>query len=114
MSVLHGANILITGGTGSFWQGLRAVRPRPVLNPTRLVIFSRDELKQYEVRQKFDDDSRLRWFIGDVRDERRLHRAMHNVDYVIHAAALKRVKPSAEYDPIAFVKTGTLLVRKMS
>ena len=103
MSVLHGANILITGGTGSFGKAF-VQYALDHLNPTRLVIFSRDELKQYEVRQKFDDDSRLRWFIGDVRDERRLHRAMHNVDYVIHAAALKQVD-TAEYNPFEFVKT---------
>ena len=55
------------------------------------MVFSRDELKQYECRQLFDDDQRLRWFIGDIRDERRLLRAMHGVDYVVHAAALKQV-----------------------
>ena len=77
------------------------------LNPRRLVIFSRDELKQYEVRQQFGDDPRLRWFIGDIRDERRLARALHGVDYVVHAAALKQVD-TAEYNPFEFVKTNIL------
>jgi UDP-N-acetylglucosamine 4,6-dehydratase (inverting) len=77
------------------------------LDPRRLVIFSRDELKQYEVRQIFKDDPRLRWFIGDIRDERRLARALHGVDYVVHAAALKQVD-TAEYNPFEFVKTNVL------
>jgi len=73
----------------------------------RLVVFSRDELKQYEVRQLFNNDSRLRWFIGDIRDERRLARALHGVDYVVHAAALKQVD-TAEYNPFEFIKTNVL------
>jgi UDP-N-acetylglucosamine 4,6-dehydratase len=105
-SVLHGSSILITGGTGSF--GKAFVRyALDNLDPRRLVIFSRDELKQYEVRQLFKDDPRLRWFIGDIRDERRLLRAMHNVDYVVHAAALKQVD-TAEYNPFEFVKTNVM------
>ena len=68
------------------------------------MIFSRDELKQYEVRQKFADDPRLRWFIGDIRDQHRLARAMHGVDYVVHAAALKQVD-TAEYNPFEYVQT---------
>ena len=67
-------------------------------------IFSRDELKQYEARQLFGDDPRLRWFIGDVRDLDRLRRAMHGVDYVVHAAALKQVD-TAEYNPFEYVQT---------
>ena len=106
MSVLEGASILITGGTGSF--GKAFIRHALAhLNPRRLVIFSRDELKQYEVRQQFGDDPRLRWFIGDIRDERRLARALHGVDYVVHAAALKQVD-TAEYNPFEFVKTNIL------
>lgn len=106
MSVLHGSDILVTGGTGSF--GKAFVRHAlDHLNPRRLIIFSRDELKQYEVRQLFGDDPRLRWFLGDIRDERRLLRAMHNVDYVIHAAALKQVD-TAEYNPFEFVKTNVV------
>lgn len=106
MSILEGSSILITGGTGSFGKSfIRYALDH--LNPRRLVIFSRDELKQYEVRQQFKDDPRLRWFIGDIRDERRLARALHKVDYVVHAAALKQVD-TAEYNPFEFVKTNVL------
>jgi UDP-N-acetylglucosamine 4,6-dehydratase len=94
---------LITGGTGSFGKAfLRHVLTE--LDPQRVVIFSRDELKQYEVRQTFGDDPRLRWFIGDVRDRFRLTRAMHGIDYVVHAAALKQVD-TAEYNPFEYVQT---------
>ncbi|MDR2974297.1 MAG: UDP-N-acetylglucosamine 4,6-dehydratase (inverting) [Propionibacteriaceae bacterium] len=106
MSVLSGSSILITGGTGSF--GKKFIRHAlNTLSPKRLVIYSRDELKQYEVRQKFHDDPRLRWFIGDIRDDKRLFRAMHGVDYVVHAAALKQVD-TAEYNPYEFVKTNII------
>jgi UDP-N-acetylglucosamine 4,6-dehydratase len=106
VSVLQGASILVTGGTGSF--GKSFIRHAlDELDPRRLVVFSRDELKQYEVRQLFDDDKRLRWFIGDVRDERRLLRALHEVDYVVHAAALKQVD-TGEYNPFEFVKTNVM------
>jgi UDP-N-acetylglucosamine 4,6-dehydratase (inverting) len=106
MSLLNGASILVTGGTGSFGKAFI----REVLDnhdPRRVVVFSRDELKQYEVRNLFDNDPRLRWFIGDIRDERRLARALHGVDYVVHAAALKQVD-TAEYNPFEFVKTNVL------
>ncbi|MCW2819894.1 MAG: hypothetical protein JWR42_2681 [Marmoricola sp.] len=103
MSVLTGSNILVTGGTGSFGKAFIDYALAK-LDPARLVVFSRDELKQYEVRQRFNDDPRLRWFIGDVRDERRLQRAMHGVDFVVHAAALKQVD-TAEYNPFEFVRT---------
>lgn len=106
MTVLRDSSILITGGTGSFGKAFVSHALRN-LNPRRVVIFSRDELKQYEVRQHFRDDSRLRWFIGDVRDDRRLLRALHGVDYVVHAAALKQVD-TAEYNPFEFVKTNVL------
>jgi UDP-N-acetylglucosamine 4,6-dehydratase len=103
LSILSGSSILITGGTGSFGKAfLRQVLDE--LDPHRVVIFSRDELKQYEVRQLFNDDPRLRWFIGDVRDRFRLTRAMHGVDYVVHAAALKQVD-TAEYNPSEYVAT---------
>ncbi|NNH03422.1 UDP-N-acetylglucosamine 4,6-dehydratase (inverting) [Microbacterium ulmi] len=103
MAILDGSSILITGGTGSFGKAFMAhVLERH--DPRRIVVYSRDELKQYEVRQMFGDDSRLRWFIGDVRDEHRLRRAMHGVDYVVHAAALKQVD-TAEYNPFEYVRT---------
>lgn len=103
MSVLSGSSVLVTGGTGSFGKAF----VRQVLDeqdPARVVILSRDELKQYEVRRLFDDDPRLRWFIGDVRDQPRLRRAMHGVDYVVHAAALKQVD-TAEYNPFEYIRT---------
>ncbi|MFF1528379.1 UDP-N-acetylglucosamine 4,6-dehydratase (inverting) [Cellulomonas sp. NPDC058312] len=103
MSLLTGSSILITGGTGSFGKAFI----REVLDhhdPRRLVVFSRDELKQYEVRRQFGDDPRLRWFIGDIRDRQRLDRAMHGVDHVVHAAALKQVD-TAEYNPFEYVQT---------
>ncbi|MFG1681909.1 UDP-N-acetylglucosamine 4,6-dehydratase (inverting) [Nonomuraea sp. NPDC049269] len=103
MSILSGSSILITGGTGSF--GKAFVRHAlDHLDVRRLVIFSRDELKQYEARHLFNDDPRLRWFIGDVRDRGRLTRAMHRIDYVVHAAALKQVD-TAEYNPFEYVVT---------
>lgn len=103
MSMLTGASILVTGGTGSFGKAfLREVLDNH--DPRRIVVFSRDELKQFEVRAMFGDDPRLRWFIGDVRDRRRLERAMHGVDYVVHAAALKQVD-TAEYNPFEFIAT---------
>jgi UDP-N-acetylglucosamine 4,6-dehydratase len=98
-----GSSILITGGTGSFGK-MFARYALDNLDPRRLVIFSRDELKQYEMRNQFADDPRLRWFIGDIRDLRRLQRAMHDVEYVVHAAALKQVD-TAEYNPFEFVDT---------
>jgi UDP-N-acetylglucosamine 4,6-dehydratase (inverting) len=106
MSVLSGSSILVTGGTGSFGKAFI----RELLDnhePRRIVIYSRDELKQYECRQMFKDDHRLRWFIGDIRDLPRLNRAMHGVDYVVHAAALKQVD-TAEYNPYEFVKTNII------
>ncbi|TWP35073.1 UDP-N-acetylglucosamine 4,6-dehydratase (inverting) [Leekyejoonella antrihumi] len=106
MSILEGSNILVTGGTGSFGKAFITKLLRDV-KPKRVVIYSRDELKQWEVRQMFKDDPRLRWFIGDVRDLDRLRRAMHQVDYVVHAAALKQVD-TGEYNPYEFVKTNVL------
>ncbi|NIJ14597.1 UDP-N-acetylglucosamine 4,6-dehydratase [Saccharomonospora amisosensis] len=103
MSELGGSSILLTGGTGSFGKAF-IQHALQELDPRRLVVLSRDELKQYEVRRHFGDDPRLRWFIGDVRDRRRLERAMHGVDYVVHAAALKQVD-TGEYNPFEFVQT---------
>jgi UDP-N-acetylglucosamine 4,6-dehydratase (inverting) len=106
MPLLERSSILVTGGTGSF--GKEFIRfALDHLDPKRLVVFSRDELKQYEARQLFNDDPRLRWFIGDVRDQSRLLRAMHGIDYVVHAAALKQVD-TAEYNPFEFVKTNVI------
>ena len=103
MSILDGRSVLITGGTGSF--GKRFVQT--ILDETdvrRVAIFSRDELKQYEMQQAYPNEPRLRFFIGDVRDRPRLDRAFFDVDFVIHAAALKQV-PAAEYNPFEAVKT---------
>lgn len=101
--MLANSTILITGGTGSF--GNRFV-PMTLakFNPRKLIIYSRDEMKQWEMAQKFGDDPRIRFFIGDVRDRDRLYRALDGVDYVVHAAAVKIV-PSAEYNPFECVKT---------
>ena len=103
---LADASILVTGGTGSFghkFVEILLVRHRP----RRLVIFSRDELKQSEMRARFGDDPRLRFFIGDVRDRERLVRAMHGVDTVVHAAALKQI-PACEYNPFEAIQTNVL------
>lgn len=106
MSVLAGSSILITGGTGSFGRAfLRQVLENE--NPTRVAIYSRDELKQYELRQEIGDDPRVRFFLGDIRDRDRLTMAMHDVNHVVHAAALKQVD-TAEYNPMEYVKTNIL------
>ncbi len=100
--MFDGKSILITGGTGSF--GHRFVRTVLASSkPRRLIVFSRDELKQYEMQQKFDAPC-MRYFLGDVRDQERLRQAMRGVDVVIHAAALKQV-PAAEYNPMECIKT---------
>lgn len=106
MSLIDNSSILITGGTGSLGKAL----VKELLENTkvrRIAIFSRDELKQHNFRNEIGDDSRLRWFIGDIRDLDRLKRAMHNVDYVIHTAALKQVD-TGEYNPMEFIKTNVL------
>jgi len=97
--------VLLTGGTGSFGHKFTDYVLRN-LHPRKLIIFSRDELKQQEMRLLFDDP-RLRYFIGDVRDKERLHRAVQGVDLIVHAAALKQV-PSCEYNPFEAVKTNIL------
>lgn len=106
MSEFEGTSILITGGTGSFGKAFLE-RVLTVHNPGRVVVFSRDELKQYEMREEFGEDDRVRYFLGDIRDRDRLHMAMRGVDYVVHAAALKQVD-TAEYNPMEFVKTNIL------
>ncbi len=101
--MLEGKNILVTGGTGSFGKKFTEVVLRDH-NPSKLIIFSRDELKQHEMRRNGFNDPRLRFFIGDVRDKSRLVRAMNGVDIVVHAAALKQV-PACEYNPIEAINT---------
>lgn len=106
-SILDGKSVLITGGTGSF--GKRFIKH--VLknhNPRRLIVFSRDELKQFEMQQKPEfQDSRLRFFLGDVRDEQRLRRAFDDVQIVVHAAAMKQV-PASEFNPMEAIRTNVL------
>ncbi len=100
--MFDGKNILITGGTGSFGQRMtKTLLER--YSPSKLIIFSRDELKQFEMSQVYHQDC-MRYFLGDVRDRDRLQQAMRGVDFVVHAAALKQV-PAAEYNPMECVKT---------
>lgn len=103
MRFLHGKSILITGGTGSFGKAF-VKEALKSLDPARLAVFSRDELKQSEFRREIEDDPRVRWLIGDVRDERRLSRALNGVDAVVHAAAMKQVD-TAEYNPFECIAT---------
>ena len=106
MRVLDGRSVLVTGGTGSFGKRFVATVLRET-DVRRVVVFSRDELKQFEMQQAHPDEPRLRYFIGDVRDRDRLERAFFDIDFVIHAAALKQV-PAAEYNPFEAVKTNVL------
>lgn len=96
-------SILVTGGTGSFGHHFVAMLLEKY-NPKRVIILSRDEMKQWEMAKLYKDDARIRFFIGDVRDRDRLYRALDGVDYVVHAAATKIV-PTAEYNPFECVKT---------
>ena len=98
--------ILVTGGTGSFGNAFVPMTLAKY-NPKKLIILSRDEMKQWEMAKKYQDDSRIRFFIGDVRDKERLYRAFNGVDYVVHAAATKIV-PTAEYNPFECVKTNVI------
>ncbi len=103
--MFNNSNILITGGTGSFGkQYTKTLLER--YTPNKIIIFSRDELKQFEMQQEFPQDC-MRFFIGDVRDRDRLMLAMRRVDYVIHAAALKQI-PAAEYNPMECIKTNIM------
>jgi UDP-N-acetylglucosamine 4,6-dehydratase len=106
MSQLDGASVLITGGTGSLGKSLVEYFLKET-KVRRVAVLSRDELKQQHLRIHFQDNPRLRWFLGDVRDLDRLKRAFHGVDYVIHAAALKQVD-TGEYNPMEFIKTNVL------
>lgn len=101
--MLKESSILITGGTGSFGNTFVPMTLAKY-NPKRLVIYSRDEMKQWEMAKKYQNDPRVRFFIGDVRDKDRLNRALDGIDYVVHAAATKIV-PTAEYNPFECVKT---------
>lgn len=106
MSEIDDSSVLITGGSGSLGKSL----VEHLLKNTsarRIAIYSRDELKQFHLKNYFKDDPRLRWFIGDVRDIDRLKRALHGVEYVIHTAALKQVD-TGEYNPMEFIKTNVL------
>lgn len=101
--MLTNKKILITGGTGSFGHAFVSMTLAKY-NPAKLIIFSRDEIKQWEMAKLFQGDPRVRFFIGDVRDKERLYRAFDGVDYVVHAAATKIV-PTAEYNPFECIKT---------
>lgn len=105
---LNGATILVTGGTGSFGRKFIEIVLRSY-QPRRLIVFSRDELKQHEMRQQFPDgdDSPMRYFLGDIRDRDRLYRAFVGVDIVVHAAALKQV-PACEYNPFEAIQTNII------
>ena len=100
--MLSNSSILITGGTGSFGNAFVPMTLKR-FNPKRIVIFSRDEMKQWEMAKLYKDDPRIRFFIGDVRDKERLRRALDGIDFVVHAAATKIV-PTAEYDPFGVLK----------
>ena len=101
--MFDGKSILVTGGTGSFGHAFVPMTLEKY-NPRRIIVFSRDEMKQWEMAKLFEGDPRVRFFIGDVRDKDRLYRALDGVDYVVHAAATKIV-PIAEYNPFECVKT---------
>jgi UDP-N-acetylglucosamine 4,6-dehydratase/5-epimerase len=104
--MLEGKTILVTGGTGSFGHQFLPMTLSQ-LKPKKIIVFSRDEMKQWEMAKLFDKDDRVRFFIGDVRDRERLYRALDGVDYVVHAAATKIV-PTAEYNPFECVKTNVI------
>lgn len=104
--MLTDSSILITGGTGSFGHTFVPMTLAK-FNPRRLVIYSRDEMKQWEMAKLYGNDERVRFFLGDVRDKERLSRALNGIDYVVHAAATKIV-PTAEYNPFECVKTNVI------
>lgn len=109
MLISEESSILVTGGTGSFGKKFVETVLNRYPNIRRLVVYSRDELKQFEMAQHFSDDQYpgLRYFIGDIRDTQRLVRALEQIDIIVHAAALKQV-PAAEYNPMEFIKTNVL------
>ncbi len=101
--MFENSSILVTGGTGSFGNAFLK-KTLDKYNPRKIVIFSRDEMKQWEMARKFENNSRVRFMLGDVRDRNRLSRALDGIDYVVHAAAMKIV-PKSEYDPFECIKT---------
>jgi len=104
--MLQNSSILITGGTGSLGHAFVPMTLKKY-NPKKIVVFSRDEMKQWNMAKLFKNDSRVRFMIGDIRDKDRLYRALDGIDYVVHAAATKIV-PTAEYDPFECVKTNVI------
>jgi len=104
--MLSNSTILVTGGTGSFGSTFVPMTLAKY-NPQKIIIFSRDEMKQWDMAKKFQGDDRVRFFIGDVRDKERLYRALDGIDYVVHAAATKIV-PTAEYNPFECIKTNVI------
>ena len=104
--MLTNSSILITGGTGSFGHAFINMTLK-AYSPKRLVVYSRDEMKQWEMEKLYRGDKRVRFFIGDVRDKDRLYRALDGIDFVVHAAATKIV-PTAEYNPFECVKTNVI------
>jgi UDP-N-acetylglucosamine 4,6-dehydratase (inverting) len=104
--MLANSSILVTGGTGSFGNTFVPMTLQKY-RPKKIIIFSRDEMKQWEMAKKYKNDDRVRFFIGDVRDKERLNRALDKVDYVVHAAATKIV-PTAEYNPFECIKTNII------
>jgi UDP-N-acetylglucosamine 4,6-dehydratase (inverting) len=104
--MLNNATILITGGSGSFGNKFVEMTLKKY-NPKKIIIYCRDEMKQWEMGGKYPNDNRIRFFLGDVRDKDRLLRACNNVDYIIHAAAGKIV-PTAEYNPFEYIKTNII------
>ena len=107
LNFLRNKSILITGGTGSFGEKFTEFLLKKSKNIDRIAIYSRDELKQSQLHLKFKKHKNLRFFIGDIRDKQRLIYALKDIDYVIHAAALKQV-PTAEYNPLEAIKTNVL------
>src|SRR5262249_46526237 len=102
-------SVLVTGGTGSFGRQFVDVMMKSEFRPKRLIVFSRDELKQHELRQRHPEtpDSPIRFFIGDIRDKSRLYRAFEGVNVVVHAAAMKQV-PACEYNPFEAILTNVI------
>ena len=109
MALSSNSRILLTGGTGSFGKNFIKLILEKIPDISRLVIYSRDELKQWELQQLFPESkyTQLRYFLGDVRDKNRLKIALNGINTVVHAAALKQV-PAAEFNPMEFIKTNVM------